>query len=190
MLDKTIFVQNMAGLCEVYDKSLTKTLQNIYYAILKDMQDEDFKQAIKRLLQERVFATFPKPAEILSLSNVKKIVTEKVDEVEQKAKELIELVHSMNNQVYADAKRMGTQFEDLLKLVKFPQVNDDDIAILNQVKPHNDLKQLISNIYTYQTGLEQLKAFKNAVNYSGTYAGAIENNKVKTALSHMKHKKG
>lgn len=161
----------MALLAEIYDKSLTKTLQSVYYAVLQDMQDDDFKQAVKRLLQERVFATFPKPAEILSLSNVTKVVVDEVDATELKAKELIKLVEGMNHSIYLESEKgMGT-FDDLLEAVSFPTVCEDTKAILSKVKPFYDLKQLIKGINTYQTSVEQIKAFKQAL----SQPQAIEN---------------
>ena len=163
MLDKVIFSQNMALLAEIYDKALTKPLQSVYYAVLQDMTDEDFKQAVKRLLQERTFATFPKPAEILALSKVVKEVIVEIDKDEEKAKELIELVHSMNNTIYQEHIRTGIQFDVLLDDVKFPTVEKSIIAILDNVKPYYNHKQLISNINLYGTSKEQLQAFKQAV---------------------------
>jgi len=163
MLNKTIFAQNLTMLCEIYDKSLTKTLQSVYYAVLQDMQDEDFKQAVKRLLQERVFATFPKPAEILSLSNVKKVDVVEIDEIELKAKELIELVQSMNGTIYQKHIESGIRFDDLLESVKFPSVDDETIAILNSVKPYCSLKGLIGGINRFQTSKDTLNAFIQAI---------------------------
>ena len=165
MLNKTIFVQNMAGLCEVYDKSLTKTLQNIYYAILRDMQDEDFKQAVKRLLQERVFATFPKPAEILSLTNIKKEAILEVNETELKAKELILWCETANSTIFDNAKKSGRTFEDELKGTKFISLSDSDMSVLNQVKPYMSHKELINNIRVYQTSKDTLSAFMDALKY-------------------------
>jgi len=166
MLDKVTFSQNMAGLCEVYDRSLTKTLQNIYYAVLKDMQDDDFKQAIKRLLQERVFATFPKPAEILELSKIKKVAVVEVDVNREKAKEYIKLVHSMNEAVYQHHIKTGHRFDDCLRAAKFENVSDEVKAILNQVKPYYNHKDLVANISKYQTTKEAENAFIQAIEQS------------------------
>ena len=97
-----------------------------------------------------------------------------VDLVEVKAKELIEFVHSMNHTIFENAKMSGRTFEDELKGTKFLGLRDKDKAILNQVKPYCEYKQLISNISCYGTSLEQLKAFKSAVEYSESYSGMIE----------------
>jgi len=175
MLNKTTFAQNLTMLCEVYDKSLTKTLQSVYYAVLQDMKDEDFKQAIKRLLQERVFATFPKPAEILTLSNVKKVDTPKVDEVEIKAKELIKLVHDMNAQIFRDSEHMEVTFDDLLEVVEFPTVCKNDMAMLEKVKPHYNAKLLVKHINTYRTSVDELQAFKSAIKQHEKGATIIAN---------------
>jgi len=173
MLSKTIFAQNIAMLAEIYDKSLTKTLQSVYYAVLQEMGDEDFKQAVKRLLQERVFATFPKPAEILSLSNVKKEVILEVDETELKAKELIDLVHGMDYAIEQKHSETSIDYNTLLNDVKFPTLSDEDKAILNNVAPHYGLKVLIANIRTYQTTKDALNAFKQAIKQSER-SGSLE----------------
>ena len=107
---------------------------------------------------------------------------QKTDLTEIKAKELIEFVHSMNHTIFENAKMSGRTFEDELKGTKFLGLRDKDKAILNQVKPYCEYKQLISNISRYSTSLEQLNAFKNAIEYSNSYSGAIECNKVKKLL--------
>ena len=166
MLSKETLAQNLAMLAEVYEKPLTNTLINVYYAVLQDMSDEDFKQAIRRLLQERTFATFPKPAEILERTQIKQVAMVQVDQTELKAKELIKLAHSMNSQIFRDSEHMGVTFDDLLEVVEFPTVSESDIAILEQVKPHYSVKLLVKNINTYQTSVDELQAFKSAIKQS------------------------
>lgn len=178
MLTKIIFAQNMVALGEIYDKTLSDKLQSLYYAVLKDMSDKDFKQAVKRLLQERVFATFPKPAEILSLSNIKEVVVVEVDETEEKAKELIKLVKGMNESVYQQHIKTGIRFDDLINKVMFPTVEDEIIAILDRVKPYGSHKLLVSNINAYQTSIEQLQAFKNALKFGASEIANAKLNKM------------
>lgn len=86
-----------------------------------------------------------------------------IDKDEEKAKELIELAHSMNNTIYQEHIRTGIQFDVLLNDVKFPTVDKSIIAILDNVKPYYNHKQLISSINLYGTAKEQLQAFKQAV---------------------------
>jgi len=105
------------------------------------------------------------------------------DLTEIKAKELIQMVESINTKIGEDAKQRGEGFEHLVSVVKLPGVSESDMAILNQVKPYTDHKQLIINIRHYATSLEQLKAFKDAVEYSQSYSGAIENSRVKKLIS-------
>lgn len=180
MLDKTIFAQNMTLLAEIYDKQLTNALNSVYYAVLQEMSNEDFKQSIKRLLQERTFATFPKPAEILALSNVKKVEVIEIDQHEEKAKELISLVYAMNDTIYREHIKTGISFDRLLAAAKFPSVSDEDIAILNNVKPHYNLKSLIAGISQYANTAEQLQAFKNAITQSKR--GLMIGNEIKMRL--------
>jgi len=84
----------------------------------------------------------------------------------------------MNNAIFENAKMSGRTFEDELQGTKFLGLRDKDEAILNQVKPYCEYKQLISNINTYATSLEQLKAFKQAIEYTHSYSGAIECSRV------------
>jgi len=96
----------------------------------------------------------------------KEVILE-VDHTEIKAKELIDLVKGMNESIYRDSEHMEVTFDDLLEVVKFPTVCKDDVAILSQVKPFNDMKLLIKNINTYQTTMEAIRAFKSAIELSG-----------------------
>ena len=176
MLDKVIFAQNMAGLCEVYNRELTKTLQNIYYAILKDMEDDDFKQAIKRLLQERVCATFPKPAEILELTNIVKVERTEVCEYTIEARRLIDLVRAINDQVFKDSEKMSRPFSDLIRVIILEQmISEKDLAIISTVRPHRNAKLLIGEINTYADGEIQLQAFIDALKYQPSDAIQIAN---------------
>lgn len=64
-LTKQDFAQQFTALCEVYDKEPTKALMEIYFSILQHLDPEVFKQCIMGLLANRVYPSFPKPAEIL-----------------------------------------------------------------------------------------------------------------------------
>ena len=163
MLNKQIFAQNITMLAEIYDRTLTKTLQSVYYAVLSEMSDEDFKQAIKRLLQERVFATFPKPAEILSLSNVKKVATIEINESKSKAEKLISGVETMNTVLWNEAKDLKRVFEDYVRMYEFENVCDETKTILNNVAPHYSIAELTINIRKYQTGIDAVNAFERAI---------------------------
>ena len=161
MLSKTVFSQMLVMLCEVYDKPLTKTLSSTYYFLLQDMSDEDFKQAVKCMMMERTFATLPKPAEILSYSKAEKVV--EVDQSEVKAKELIGMVYTINDSIYVKSAETNTPFLELLKIASFPTMSEEDRMILENVKPHYDLKLLIEKISCYPTAKIQLDAFMDAV---------------------------
>jgi len=105
-----------------------------------------------------------------------------IDLTEIKAKELIGLVESINTKIGKEAIQMGQGFEYLVSIVKLPGVSESDMAILNQVKPYSDHKQLIINIRLYTTSVEQLKAFIRAIEYSNSYVGAIENSQVRKMI--------
>jgi len=97
---------------------------------------------------------------------------QQVDLTEIKAKELIGIVESINTKIGNDAERMGEDFVKLVMGVKLRGLGDDDIAILNSVKPHTNHKLLIINIRGYQTSLDCLNAFKRAIEYSNSYCGS------------------
>jgi hypothetical protein len=88
---------------------------------------------------------------------------QEVDQDEAKAKELIELVKGMNESVYQQHIKSGIRFDDLLNEVSFPKVSEDDIMVLNKVKPFCELKSLVKGISTFGTSLECLNAFKRAI---------------------------
>jgi hypothetical protein len=187
MLDKVIFAKNMAVLAEVYDKTLTEALQNIYYAVLKDMNDEDFKQAVKRLLQERVFATFPKPAEILSLSKAE-VLDAIIDATTAEAKRLISACETMNTILFKECNNIGVPFEDYVMDYEFNNLQDSTKGLLSAVKPYSDYKRLIVNIRRYQTSSDALNAFKQAIIQVGKSEYAmIENKKVSGMIGGIKN---
>lgn len=103
-----------------------------------------------------------------------------VDELTIEANRLIDLVKAMNNSVYQIHLKTGDRFDDVLDNVKFTSTSDEDISILNQVKPHCNHKLLIVNINSYQTSIEALEAFKSAIKQNG--------NKSEFQIAHQKVK--
>jgi len=108
-----------------------------------------------------------------------------VDEFEEEAKRLIELAYSMNNAVFQDHIKTGRRFEELLELVKFPELSEHDYAVLNNVSPHNSLNVLLGNINTYTTSQTQLQAFIDALKF--TPSGAIQ---IANVTERLRIKKG
>ena len=98
-----------------------------------------------------------------------------IDLAEIKAKNLIALIETTNTQLGEEAIAQG---KDFVKLVKFGiklVLPEDDIAILDMVKPYKDHKELIINIRRYQTSTDSLRAFMEAIKYANRYsADAIE----------------
>lgn len=172
MLSYELCVKNITMLAEVYEKQLTKPFVNIYYEVLREMSDDNFKQAIRRLLSERVYPTFPKPAEILQF---KIEDTEQIDHVAIEAKRLIDLVGAMNESVYQEHIKTGKSFNDLLDSAKFISVEESDIAVLDQIKPHYSHKLLVANINHYQTSKDLLNAFIDAIHFSSKTDYTLEN---------------
>ena len=85
-----------------------------------------------------------------------------IDETEAEAKRLIAGVEAMNTILFDEAHKRGVMFEDLVKQYKFENVTES-MAILNNVKPYYDIKQLVINIRLYQTSVDAIQAFKSAI---------------------------
>lgn len=105
-----------------------------------------------------------------------------IDDVEQEAKELIELCEGLNTQIRKDAERMGEDFKKLVYSVKTPTLDTDKIVVLNNVKPYQDYRELIINIRHYQTAKDSLEAFKRAIMYIDRNITAIENKAVRKMI--------
>lgn len=65
MLDKTKFVELMAGLSQLYDKELSQFALDIYYDILKNYDYIQIEKAVKQVVANNKYNSIPKPAEIL-----------------------------------------------------------------------------------------------------------------------------
>lgn len=182
MLTKTIFAASMALISEIYDRELSKTLMSSYYSLLKEMEDSDFQQAVKRMLQERTVATLPKPAEVLAYSNVKKVEVAEVDPAETKAKEMIQAVETMNTILCTEAHRANMTVDDYLQDFSFSNISDDSKVILNNVSPFYNLKQLVMGIRQYQTAVDALNAFIRAINQNNNESLAIESKQMKIMI--------
>jgi len=68
MLDKKLFSENFTLLCEMFDKKQTRGLMIIYYEVLKNLSDEEFKKAITKLLSTWEYSYMPKPKHILDMT--------------------------------------------------------------------------------------------------------------------------
>ncbi len=66
------FIKTFTVLMEIYNTNFSEATINIYYEILKDVPVKDFEISVKKILTERVFTTFPKPAEFLQIIYGKK----------------------------------------------------------------------------------------------------------------------
>ena len=65
MLSKDMFSKMMTMLCEVYGKKQTDQFMETYYFVLKEMNDGEFQFSVLAMLKNRVYPSFPKPAEIM-----------------------------------------------------------------------------------------------------------------------------
>lgn len=107
-------------------------------------------------------------------------------EVDIKAKELIELVAIMNRQIEKDHARTSIDFNTLLANVNFPTLSKEDEAILSRVKPCYDLKQLIAKNTNGWGSVEQLNAYKQAI--QNTHKVELLSSDVKKMIPNMKRK--
>lgn len=69
MLSDKVFAENMAILCELYERELTDMLLKAYYSILSGLTDEQFNAAVQNILRTRKYTKLPMPAEFLELIN-------------------------------------------------------------------------------------------------------------------------
>jgi len=100
-----------------------------------------------------------------------------IDLIEERAKKLIALIEITNTAIGEQAKAQG---EDFVKMVKYGirlTIPEEDIAILDLVKPYSNHKDLIINIRHYQTSTDSLREFINAIKYFDKISNteAIEN---------------
>lgn len=63
--EKPKLFELLAGLSEIYDKSLSESVLDIYWNALKDYSLEDVKKAVNNIVATHKYATFPKPAEFI-----------------------------------------------------------------------------------------------------------------------------
>lgn len=174
MLDKNLFSQMFTMLCEPYGKQQTKALMSIYYMVLQEMEDDEFKYAVMDILKTRKSTFFPTPGEIYEYKRKDPVLAE--DDTTKEAKRLIDIARAMNESVYQEHIKTGVPFSDLLEVANFVSVSKDDIAIMDQVKPYYSYKTLIANINHYQTTLDALNAFKDAILFSP--GNSIENKSI------------
>ena len=59
----------LAGLGELYERKLSKTLIEIYWTALKEYSLDDVKKAVNNIVATHKYATFPKPAEFIEYIN-------------------------------------------------------------------------------------------------------------------------
>lgn len=88
------------------------------------------------------------------------------DEITKEAKRLISGIEDMNTLLFDEAHKTGEMFEDFVRGYDFKNVTEKSMAILNNVRPYYDIKELVINIRRYQTSVDTLNAFKQAIKQS------------------------
>ena len=108
----------------------------------------------------------------------KEVILE-VDETEQKAKHLITAVEQMNSILCTEAHAKDMTLDDYVRDYEFTTVCDETMTILNNVKPHYNLRELVKKIRQYQTSIDTLSAFKQAIKQHEGGQTMIENKSIK-----------
>ena len=65
MLNLKVFSEGLSMIAEMYDKTPSENLLKLYYTVLQDLSDEEFKSAINSIARTNKYNCMPKPAEIL-----------------------------------------------------------------------------------------------------------------------------
>lgn len=171
-------------------KALVKGLkldENIFnYATIEEeishIRQGDYIEFYKQVLKADTFGNGIKA--IIKTAEQFKPVPIK-DDTTTKAKQLIGLVHAMSDTIYQKHIESCISFDVLLDAASFPTTSKEDIAVLNNVAPYFNHKRLIGNINIYPNALEQLEAFKKALNKKSESLH-IENNKVRQLIGGMR----
>ncbi|NOQ31766.1 MAG: hypothetical protein GQ570_11650 [Helicobacteraceae bacterium] len=133
----------------------------------------------KKALQATIGIEFKKK-EALLIALLGSQETNSQDVHSAEAKRLIDLAREINDKVFKDSQRLSIQFNELIDKIKLDaMIKDNDLAILNTVKPHRNAKLLIININAYQDGNIQLQAFIEALENSSDDALQISNDVTK-----------
>ena len=65
MLNKKVFSEGFAGMCEMFGKEPSPALLKLYYEVLKQLTGEQFKSACVHIVSTHKYNSLPKPAEFL-----------------------------------------------------------------------------------------------------------------------------
>lgn len=64
MLNRQTFNKGMAILCEIYKREVTDLLLTGYYMVLSKLEDQQFEDAIQKILETRIYTDLPTPGDI------------------------------------------------------------------------------------------------------------------------------
>jgi hypothetical protein len=67
--EKPKFFELMAGLSEIFDKSVSAVALNLYWQSLREYSLEDVTRAANNIVKSHKYSTFPKPAEFIEFIN-------------------------------------------------------------------------------------------------------------------------
>lgn len=126
---------------------------------------KDIEQSKYKLFMSELFGT--QHAYLNGLDRVAK-VAEKFkpiakDEITDRAKRLIQFTETQNTNLRELAEAQGTDFNQLVMDIIPKDKYKRSFEVMDLVKPYYDAKQLIINIRLYQTSIDTLNAFKQAI---------------------------
>lgn len=98
------------------------------------------------------------------------------------AQHLILAVEQMNTYLWYEAQDLKRVFEDYVKDYEFDNVKAETKAILNNVAPYYDIASLVINIRSYQTSVDALSAFKQALKQIDSGSLVIESGRVQQMI--------
>jgi len=87
MLNEEVFAKGMAMLLKVFDAEKDEEMFSVYYAVLKELTDEQFMNAVAVIIKERNYPSFPKPAEFFEV--VKREIDYKAQQALNRIKDAI-----------------------------------------------------------------------------------------------------
>jgi len=148
---------NLATISDELDHIPNEKLKEFYKAV---MTADSFGNGMKAIITTA--ETFkPKPLEALT------------DATTAEANRLINACETMNTILFNESNKLGIPFESYIENYEFTNLQESTKALLNTVKPHCNYKRLIINIRQYQTSIDALKAFKNAIEKSSNKNTAL-----------------
>lgn len=69
LMEKPKFLELLAGLSEMFDKTMSESLVDIYWSALREYSLDDFKRAVNNIIKTKTFNKFPLTGEFIEFIN-------------------------------------------------------------------------------------------------------------------------